>query len=129
MFQQFIFVNGTYSNCLVFRKIFNFLGQIPASIQALDHSCLPILDLLGHVIHFLMSNCTDLIETNFKFLHTFFSIYCSMLTSFGKNMPKTCSLETFFQSQDIIIDDYFKSHSHGIKVCTFIFHINDDFFP
>jgi hypothetical protein len=37
---------------LVFIGMFNVLGQILVSTQALFHSCLPFVDFLGEVMHF-----------------------------------------------------------------------------
>jgi hypothetical protein len=56
---------------LVLIKVFNFLGLILASTQALVYCCIPFPDFLGHIIHFCKSIRADLMETYFTFLHTF----------------------------------------------------------
>jgi hypothetical protein len=45
---------------LDFSGVFSFLGHKLASTQAFSHSCLPIPNIFGQVMHFYKSICVDL---------------------------------------------------------------------
>jgi len=65
---------NTKKNCLVFIGVFNFLLGGHESTHAFSHSCLPLPNFFGQVMHFCKSPWLVLIETYCKYLQTFPSI-------------------------------------------------------
>jgi hypothetical protein len=60
-------------NYLVLIGMFNFLGRILVSKQALFHSYLPFIDFLSQMMQFYKFVWANLIETYFRLLQTFSS--------------------------------------------------------
>ncbi len=55
--------------------MYSFMGHNLDSMQALSHACLPLLDFLGQIIHFWMTNVKDGLVVIFSsiipYWHTF----------------------------------------------------------
>ncbi len=77
-------------NYFVLIRVFNVLGQIPTSTQALVHSCLPFPIFLSYVMHFCKSTGANLMETYFKVLHNF-SLIMPYWYPLEKTWPKQVS--------------------------------------
>ncbi len=106
---QFSWLNSNFNTSLI-----SFLSSLPRFLK-LSETLLPI---------YLNKHNGNIFQT---FENLFFCY--ALLTCFWKRMPKTSSLEAFFQPKIFTTYCKFQCNNHGIEIKTFIVDIGNDFFP
>ncbi len=106
---QFLWSNSNFNTSII-----PFLFSLPRFLKLSDA---------------LLQICLN--KQNGNIFQTFENLFLcyAILTCLWKSMPKTCSLNAFFQPKIFTIYNWFQCNNHGIEIKTFIIDIGNDCFP